>query len=72
MIIDLLRMPYISRFDQEMGFLAEASLIPSISYTELLHDDTDTRGQAAINLAQALKAYGALVELEIIISHRRS
>ncbi|KAE8360747.1 Clavaminate synthase-like protein [Aspergillus caelatus] len=38
---------------------SQPGVIPSISYAELFHDDSDTRYAATIQLIQALKAHGA-------------
>ncbi|KAE8383057.1 Clavaminate synthase-like protein [Aspergillus bertholletiae] len=38
---------------------SQTSLIPSISYAELVHHDNDTRYMATAQLTQALKVYGA-------------
>ncbi|KAH8433177.1 uncharacterized protein LDX57_010810 [Aspergillus melleus] len=42
-----------------MGSLEELYPLPSVSYTELLHDDRDTRASASAELIKALSSYGA-------------
>jgi hypothetical protein len=42
-----------------MGSIEDSSLIPSVSYADLVADDTTARDLASETFVQALKTYGA-------------